>query len=183
MQSKRQIIFTLLALALTIIACSFLGIWKPEIELGAEVRIDKAGFAFQEIPDYEQIIGGHNVSMTPPDVEIGLFTPGIFLYGGPVESGSITLEDLYLETVDMMTSEPSNRQEITVDGAPGLAANLKSKPFADGSTISGRMIVVLVAPDQQFVMIGEAPTDLWEDDLVYFFEAVQASAHFFEPVE
>jgi hypothetical protein len=182
-KSIRRIILALLVLFSITIACSFLGIGKREVEiaLGEEIRIEKAGFAFQEIPSYDQIITGRNVSMIPPDVDFGLFTPGVFMYGGIVESESFTLEDLYLKTVDMMTSEPSSRREITIDDAPGLAADLKSKPFTDGSTISGRMVVVLVTPNQQFIMIGEAPTELWEDELVYFFDAVQASVHFFEP--
>ena len=183
MKSKRRIIYALLVLSSITIACSFLGIGKRavEIELGEEIRIEKAGFAFQEIPGFEQMITGRNVSMIPPDMEVGLFTPGVFMYGGIVESESFTLEDLYLQTADMMTSERSNRREITIDGAPGLAADLKSKPFTDGSTISGRMVVVLLPPNQQFVMIGEAPTEQWKDELVYYFEAVQASVHFFEP--
>ena len=183
MKSKNRIIFAVLILTSIGIACSFLGIGKPDIELGKEIRVEKGGYAFQEIPDYEQIIGGSNVSMTPPDAEIGLFTPGVFLYGGPVENESLTLEDLYQDIVDMMTSEPSNRKDITVDGAPGLVADLKSKPFADGSTMSGRMVVVLVAPDQQFVMVGEGPTEFWKDELRYFFDAVLTSVHFFEPEE
>jgi hypothetical protein len=111
------------------------------------------------------------------DPDIG---PAIFIMGFVGEE-SVSLEQLYDEfTVDLEEdTQVLDSQEILVDDVPGLMIDVSGS--TEGKDVVGRVVFVAVTPNQQFTMIGTAPSELWDDGFSALFDAVLDSVTFFEP--
>ena len=155
-----------------------------ELPLGEEFRSEEGGYAFIPIPDYdtEEFIG--ITSMAAPDAHQD-YGPIIVFMGGLNEEPT-TIDDLMNEfKADAEEEETDieffNQKEITIDGVPALSTELKGT--YEGEEVSGRMVVALPTPNQQFTMAGMALTDRWQNELAPLFEAVLGTVNFFEPTE
>jgi hypothetical protein len=153
---------------------------KPEIELGEEHHSEDGGYSFRSIPGYTVEESAGYVTMEAPgaDPEVG---PAIVMIGALSEE-SATREELYdglasdLKGGDIEVSAP---REINVDGLLGLVADI-SGTF-EGEDVAGRIVIVVVTPTRHFIMLGVAPVDHWEDEMVPLFVAVLGSVHLSEP--
>jgi len=80
----------------------------------------------------------------------------------------------------MEDAEILDRKEITVDGKPGLLANIAGD--VDGQQVVGKVVVVAVTPTQLFPKFASAPKER-RGEIESSFEAVLTSVNFFEPTE
>lgn len=152
---------------------------KPVIPLGDEYRSLDGGFAFRPIPNYslDEVFGFATMIAPDGDPNLG---PALIMIG-EVSDEVITLDELYSAQIaeysgeDIEVSEP---REVVVGGAPGLVVEVSGTE--DGEDIIGRIIVVLVSPNQQFTLISASPAKRW-DSFETEFEAVQSTISFFEP--
>ena len=125
----------------------------PEITLGETYRSAKGGYLFDQIPDYSlEETDGYTMLMAPDaDSQSG---PSIFLMGG-ARNESFTLETLYDEQIQYFASGEnvvlSDYWDVTVGEAPGRSIDL-SGMTNEGQEMSGRVTIVLVAPNQMFLM-------------------------------
>ncbi|MBN1993323.1 MAG: hypothetical protein JW953_11540, partial [Anaerolineae bacterium] len=148
--------------------------------LGEEYRSEEGGFAFLTIPDY--IVEGEPgfIGMNAPDADPDI-GPSVMFMGYPGEEG-ITSEQMLagwrqdMEADFAMTDE----REVMVDSVMGLAVDISGTDDS-GRAVAGRLVVVAVPPAQEFVMLGAAPAERWDDELAPLFEAVMTSVTFFEP--
>jgi hypothetical protein len=151
----------------------------PESAPGEAMRNEPGGYSFQPIADFVVQETGGRVVMNADggDPEYG---PAVIILGGPnAEHASVEeLFDSLLAEAD--ASQLSNRRDITVDGVPGIAVDVKSQ--RNGSVeVSSRIVVALRNANQQFTMFGFAPTEQW-NELEPLFEGVLASIRLFEPL-
>ena len=149
--------------------------------LGEEYRSEEGGYAFRPIPDYqlEEFFG--LASMTAPDGDPDL-GPMLMLIGGTNEDAATEDEifNEFMQDAEGEDIEILDQKEITVDGKPGILADIGGD--VDGQQVTGRIVVVAVTPTQQFTMFASAPKDRW-DEVKGLFDAVLASVNFFEPQE
>jgi len=153
----------------------------PEVELGDEYRSEQGGFSFNVIPGYAFQEDSGKASMNLPDND----EIGVLLFGGVAEE-RITLDSLYDQiTTDIFGGEEDvkvgNKQSIRVAGLPGYYADISGTE--NGTPMAGRIVVVAVSPEQQFVMMGFGTKDRWDAEVEAYFEAVLATVKFFEPTE
>jgi len=148
-------------------------------DLGDEYRSEEGGYAFRPIPDYqlEEFFG--LASMTAPDGDPDL-GPMLMLIGGTNEEAATEDEifNEFMQDAEGEDIEILDQKEITVDGKPGILADIGGD--VDGQQVTGRIVVVAVTPTQQFTMFASAPKDRW-DEVKSLFDAVLASVNFFEP--
>jgi len=152
-----------------------------ELSLDEEYRSEKGGYLFSEIPDYSlEETDGYTMLLAPDgDYQIG---PSIFLMGG-TRGESLTLDALYDEQIqnlnpnDNVTLSPY--RDVTVGGVPGRSVDLTGTTN-EGLDMTARVTVVLVYPNQMFMMGAISPPDRWEE-LSGIYEALQESIAFFEP--
>ena len=71
------------------------------------------------------------------------------------------------------------RSKLTVDGYPGLAVELKGR--AEGENYVVRAIFTRPSDTHFFVMVGVAPADRWQNELMPWFEDMLASITLSEP--
>ena len=152
-----------------------------DISLGDEYRSEKGGYLFNQIPDYSlEETDGYTFLLAPDgDYQVG---PSIFLLGG-MRGESLTLDELYNEQIQNLNPADnvflSPTREVTVGGAPGRSVDLTGTTN-EGYEMTGRIMVVLVEPNQMFMMGAIAPPDRW-DNVSGIYEALQDSVVFFEP--
>jgi hypothetical protein len=85
------------------------------------------------------------------------------------------MQDAESEDIEIL-----DQREITVDGYPGILADIGGN--VDGEQVIGRIVVVAVNPTQQFTMFASSPESRWSE-VEPLFDAVLASVYFFEPAE
>jgi hypothetical protein len=121
---------------------------------------EEGGFSFKILKDYSlnEVLGG--VEMTAPDAipEVG---PGIQLFG------TITDQEQTTEGMWDLVTDPEIGQftfdkpkKYTVDGQKGLIAGFEGEQV--GESVKGKIFLVMVKPDQQFMMFGIAPEKEWK---------------------
>ena len=151
----------------------------PDTSAEGGLRSEMGGFACQPIPDYtvEEAFGFASMEAPDADPDLG---PSVLLIGSAGEEDS-TVEALYNDFVDTLEEgiELSEPREITVDGAPGLVAEISGD--SAGEAMAGRIVFVSVTPTHRFLMFGAASTERWESELSPLFDAVVDSLTFFEP--
>ena len=154
----------------------------PQVNLGDEYRSEMGGYTFQAIPGYDVEEAFGFASMTAPDAdpEEG---PTFLLIGG-TNNEPATTEELFsnfMEASDETDVNILEQREITVDGKPGILAEIEG-PDESGEIIRVRVAVVAVSDMQPFSMVATAPADRW-DEVSDNFDAVLDSVSFFEPQE
>jgi hypothetical protein len=154
----------------------------PQANLGETYRSEMGGYAFQAIPGYEVEEAFGFASMTAPgaDPEKG---PTFLLIGGTNDEPATT-EELFSEFMEKPDEEDVvilEQREVTVDGKPGILAELEG-PDDTGETMRVRVVIVAVSDVQQFTMLATAPMDRW-DEVTANFDSVLDSVSFFEPQE
>lgn len=147
----------------------------------------EGGFSFQKVKDYtiSEVLGG--IEMTAPGAqpEVG---PGIQIFG------SLTDQEQTNEEIWDIITQPGNTNfdfdkpdKYKVDGARGLLAEFNGDK--NGIEVRGKVFLVMVKPDQQFIMFGVAPKEDWKDfepvymkvlDSVKFFDASPIDTSFEE---
>ena len=180
-------LFTLLIVILVIflgtVACnigSFDNNKNSEDEISSnEYSSKEGGFSFEIVEDYtiNEILAG--VEMTAPDatLEVG---PGMQLFGSLTDQEQTT-EEMW----DIITNPESSQFEFDkpkkyeVDDEKGLIATFEGEQA--GEPVKGKIYVVMVKPNQQFMMFGIAPQDEWKD-FEDIFDDVLVSVKFFEAV-
>ena len=151
---------------------------------------NEGGFSFKILEEFtlNEVLAG--VEMVAPD-GIPQVGPGMQLYGGITDQEQST-EDLW-ELVD----DPENglftfdkAKKLKVDGVNGLVAEFKGEQA--GVAVKGKIFLVMVKPDQQFMMFGMAPEDEWKKfastydkvlDTVKFHDAIPIDYSYEEPEE
>jgi hypothetical protein len=155
---------------------------RPEIDLGEERRNEEGGYAYRVIPGYrlDKAFGFDTMTAPDADPDIG---PIVALTGGTgKEQKGATARDMYDQFVENskdsgLTVSPP--REVTVGGVKGLEADLGGT--AEGKSIGGRVVFVVVSDTQAFSMLGTAPLERWENEVEPLFDAVRDSVRFFEP--
>jgi hypothetical protein len=151
-----------------------------DVTLGEEYRSEEGGFAFLTIPDY--VVEGEPgfIGMNAPDADPDI-GPSIMFMGYTGEDGA-TSEQMLAEWRQDMEADfgMTDERKVTVDSVTGLAVDI-SGTDDNGRAVAGRLVVVAVPPAQQFVMLGAAPGERWDDELAPLFDAVVTSVTFFEP--
>ena len=152
----------------------------PDVALGEEYRNQAGGYSFDTIPGYDvENIFGLEGMVAPDDEEVGILFMGALL-----KRENLTLDGLYdfaIEeiNIDLEDIQLTNKHSITVDGVSGYSVDLRGTN--NGENAVARIVVVLISPEQEFIMIGQAPQDRWDSELDVYFEAVLATVQFFEP--
>jgi hypothetical protein len=153
-------------------------------DLGEVYREAAGGFAFQQIAGWKVEGGLGIVSMTAPgaDMQKG---PGIGLIGG-LEDADTTLDEQFTEFTAGVSEEGnveiSSAQDIVVNGAAARRVEI-SGTDDDGQAMAGSVVVAQVTERQTFVMMGYAPADVWQTEVLPLFDAVLATVIFFAPEE
>jgi hypothetical protein len=106
--------------------------------------------------------------------------PSIALSGSMVADAQ-TLEEAFARVKADFASgaQVSEARQITVSGAPGLAADITG--LEGGKAIQGRLVVVKPSPTQSLAIFGGATAEAWQSQVQKQFEDVVASIQFFEP--
>lgn len=148
-----------------------------KVELGEPQQSEPGGFTFRVIPGYEVMDLGGMVNMFAPgaDPDVG---PVVTLVGG-LNDYEQTNEDLYEQLKSGTPMTIGDPEQITVYNVPGLAVDLTGDN--NGKPMRGRVALVMVTPQQQFMLLVGAPAAQW-DAVAPYFEALLASVEFFEPV-
>lgn len=181
-----KFLFIVLVISLSSIACN-LGKFESNEMFGEEYSSEEGGFSIQKVKDYTfaDVLGG--IEMTAPDAEpqVG---PGLQIFG------SLTDQDQTNEEMWDIITQPGNTyfdfdkpDKYKVDGARGLLAEFDGEQ--NGVEVRGKVFLVMVKPDQQFIMFGVAPKEDWKDfepvymkvlDSVKFFDAIPIDTSFEE---
>lgn len=121
-------------------------------------RSDAGGYMFKQLEGYELGESFGITSLLPPgaDPETG---PMIAMFGGGVEEEKDNETLLESMKVSMPEGDFSKEKKIKVDGKTGLEIEIEDTGDKD---VVGRMIVVMVTPNQEFVLLGAAPMDEWK---------------------
>ncbi|MBU0512263.1 MAG: hypothetical protein KKD28_07180 [Chloroflexi bacterium] len=144
----------------------------PAVPLGDETRLDDQGFAFRPLPDY-QLDTSFGAQLLAPgaDPDTG---PAFMLVGGTAFDGTTAASLIdSLKSSEVIVSEP---QAITLDGREGLVADIQRTT----GNLLGRVVAVMVTPQQQFVVFGVAPQAQWEAEIASLFDALLGSVKLFE---
>jgi hypothetical protein len=147
--------------------------------LGGRLVNEMGGYEFLAIPgqipirDAEKIYSNTEAANFDPQKDLNLFMTGNFTFR------TLTLEQIYSEAMEELDLEAAHPETISVDGAPGLSADL-TRTLPDGTALFGRLVVVEVNPHQRFIMLGEGTAEAWDAELDLLYDAVLASVRFFE---
>lgn len=181
-----KFLIIVMVISLSSIACN-LGKFESNDLFGEEYTSEEGGFSIQKVKDYTfaDVLGG--IEMTAPDAEpeVG---PGFQIFG------SLTDQEQTNEEMWDIITQPGNisfefdkPDKYKVDGARGLMAEFDGEQ--NGVEVRGKVFLVMVKPDQQFIMFGVAPKEVWKDfepvymkvlDSVKFFDAVPIDTSFEE---
>jgi hypothetical protein len=188
---KRNIAFMVLIMIVLIVTMSCnLGKSTSSKNSNDVYTSDEGGFSFQILEDYSvnEVLAG--VEMVSPDgiPEVG---PGMQLYGGITDQEQTT-EELWKLVTDPEIGlfEFDKPKKFKVDGVNGLIAEFKGEQA--GAAVKGKIFLVMVKPEQQFMMFGIAPKDDWKKfvptydkvlDTVKFHDAIPIDYSFEEPEE
>jgi hypothetical protein len=178
-----KLLIVILVIFLGTVACnisSFGNNKNSEDEISSnEYSSKEGGFSFEIVEDYtiNEILAG--VEMTAPDatLEVG---PGMQLFGSLTDQEQTT-EEMW----DIITNPESSQFEFEkpkkyeVDDEKGLIATFEGEQA--GEPVKGKIFLVMVKPDQQFMMFGIAPQDEWKE-FEDIFDDVLVSVKFFEAV-
>jgi hypothetical protein len=161
---------------------------KPElpkdmnVEMGDWLRSEEGGFAYFTIPGYNHAEMYGFVNMHAPDATEAT-GPLVIMSAEQVEE-DVRSEDFFEASRDDMMEEEGikviNKRTMQVNGEPGFVGDITGS--YEGTPIGGRLTTVVVKGKHQFMMAGVAPKDDWEDLLPYY-EAIQATIVFFPPSE
>lgn len=146
---------------------------KESISLDPPVRIEDQGFTFQPISGYTLDTTLFPQMLAPgADPDTG---PAFMLVGGEAEPGT-TAESLIasMQSEEVVVGETI---KVTVGGVEGLSTTIQRLT----GNLSGRVVTVMVTPNQQFAMMGIAPQAQWDAEVSALFDAVLATVTFFEP--
>ena len=145
---------------------------SPAIPLGDETRLEDQGFAFRALPGFQlDTEYGAQMLAEGADPDSG---PAFMLVGGEAADGTTAaslIESLASSDVVLTEAQP-----IIVDGYEGLSAELQRTT----GDLSGRVVAVMVTPQQQFVLFGVAPQDQWDAEISPLFAALLSSVKLFE---
>ncbi len=141
-------------------------------KLGEEKLIADQGFSFQVIPDY-QFDTTMGVQMLAPNASPDT-GPAFMLVGGLAAEG--TSAESLIATLQSAEIEVSAAKPVSVNGIAGLSAEIK-RPTGN---LAGRVVAVMVTPNQQFSMFALAPKAQWDQEIAQLFEAVLGSVKFIE---
>ena len=178
-----KLLIVILVIFLGTVACnigSFDNNKNSEDEISSnEYSSKEGGFSFEIVEDYtlNEILAG--VEMTAPDatLEVG---PGMQLFGSLTDQEQTT-EEMW----EIITNPESSQFEFEkpkkyeIDDENGLIATFEGEQA--GETVKGKIFLVMVEPNQQFMMFGIAPQEDWKEfedifddvlDSVKFFEAI-----------
>ena len=146
------------------------------VTLGETASSEEGGFTFHPIPEYELVTYGGMVNMLAPgaDPDVG---PMVMLMGG--QSAEMTNEALYAELKSGTVMTVSEAEAITVQGLPGLAADINGDN--NGKAMQGRVALVMVTPTQSFTMLIGAPAAQWTEVAPYF-DGLLTAVTFFDPI-
>lgn len=149
---------------------------ESEIELGEIISSDEGGYSFRTIPDWktQSAMGMTTVDAPDADEENG---PGLILIGEKRQE-STTLEALFEEFSSGSDITLSNKQDTTINGMQGLVADMS--PSSGDQEATGKIIIVMVKPEQSFILAGFAPKTRWDTEVAKLFDAVLASLKFFD---
>lgn len=153
----------------------------PEIlgpKLGDEIRAEYCGFSFKQIPEYDYTEFGCFLSMLEPGATDS--GPAITIFGGKTNE-EMTEDDVIAKLKETESEDNAflNQTKVKIDGKSGYSFEIEQT--MDGVAVKGRVVSVLVNPNQLFTIIGVAPVDKWED-LNTYFNAIIKSVKFFDPV-
>ncbi len=186
--NKRILKFLIIVLVISLssIACN-LGKFESNDLFGEEYSSEEGGFSIQKVKDYTfaDVLGG--IEMTAPNAEpqVG---PGLQIFGSLTDHEQTNEEMWDIITQPGNTSfEFDKPDKYKVDGTRGLLAEFDGEQNA--VEVRGKVFLVMVKPDQQFIMFGVAPKEDWKDfepvymkvlDSVKFFDAVPIDTSFEE---
>jgi len=151
----------LMVLAVFLMACSLGGLLPGgdgDTASSDEYRAETGGYSFKPLDGYDMTEEFGMTQMLAPgaDFETG---PMIVIIGGTSEE-ELDNETLLARMADTFTDgELAEPKKVKVDGIAGLDVGI------EGSTdeeISGRIIIVMVEPTQQFVAFAVAPDEDWK---------------------
>lgn len=143
--------------------------------LGDSQRMEEGGFAFRTVPDYELIYDVGMVMMLAPDGDTE-YGPAVQLMGWNRET-STTNETVFAELKTEIAFTLSDPVAVQVAGTDGLMTEVSG--VNNGINIRGRIVIVMVTPNQQFIMMANATEETWQS-LAPYADAVLASIEFFE---
>ncbi|MCB0044779.1 MAG: hypothetical protein KDD92_05065 [Caldilineaceae bacterium] len=135
------------------------------------------GFAFTPPAGYASSRTDTAITLTGP-AQSGALNPVFLLSGGApgqfVAGDADNLAAIFEEFVTYFAEqdnfEPGPTQELTVDGAPALAADIVSREEADG--FAGRIVMARPGPERIFVMVGVGPAAQWQAEVAARYEEV-----------
>ncbi|HPH95292.1 MAG TPA: hypothetical protein PKW33_10910 [Anaerolineaceae bacterium] len=145
------------------------------VKLGDIQQVEDGGFSFRTIPGFSLEVNGGMAMMLGPKADPD--TGPVVQLIGYWEEDEGTAEGLYNQLKSQASLEVSPAEPITVGGIPGLAANISGEE--DGAAMLGRVALVMVNSNQQFMLLAGSPQEEWEA-LAPYFDAVLASIEFFE---
>ncbi len=140
---------------------------------------EQGGFSFVILEDYtiNEILAGVEMTASDATLEVG---PGMQLFGSLTEQ-SQTTEDMWKIITDPENSqfEFEKPKKYEVDSEKGLIAEFMGEQA--GVVVRGKIFLLMVKPDQQFIMFGIAPKADWKD-FEDNFDDVLKSVKFFDAV-
>jgi len=155
------------------------------VELDAERRVPQGGFSFQPLREYTVVSAGASVTLQAPDVHPAL-GPTFMLSGGPrgqfTDAAVTSLPDAFAQFIQQFAPDAQiqviDQRAVTVNDAPGLAAEITNRGAAPDGPFMGRIVMVQPATERIFVMVGIAPAARWNDAVSTQFDAVLQSVTF-----
>lgn len=153
----------------------------PEVMMGEEVNVEEGGFSVQAPADFTVDVFGDTVTIVAPDADPDL-GPQFFLSGGPLDDGETVesiLADFQESVLTSMSSDSEEPVEITVGDLAGYSIDFSA--VENDQDLKGR-IVILGNDTRGFVIFGGAEAGRWDEETAEQFDAMLASATFFEPV-
>ena len=151
----------LIVLAVFLMACSLGGLLPggdKESVSSDEYRSEAGGYSFKPLDGYDMTEEFGMTQMLAPgaDTETG---PMIAIIGGTSEE-ELDNETLLASMAESFTDgELAEPKKVKVDGVAGLDVGIESTTDEE---ISGRMVIVMVEPTQQFVAFAVAPDEDWK---------------------
>ncbi|MEI8131091.1 MAG: hypothetical protein WCG34_01570 [Leptolinea sp.] len=148
----------------------------PGVKLGDEVRLEKCGYSFKNVPDFKNTAKDcWTILWMPGEEEIQ--PPGIKL-SSTVKYGQSEYDTQvkFLEENKDVTIISKNK--IKIGGVDGNSWDFEEK--GGDKTYRSRSIMIMVTPNQFFQISALASPEKW-DELLPYYEAVVKSVSFFEP--
>lgn len=154
-----------------------------EIKLGKKYECDEGYFAFQKAPDYVVEVEGGLMTMKAEDADPD-YGPMLVAINdklsseNTLDSGLDVVSEMFLAEYEL---DFSDKDQIVIDGKKGISVDFDSE--MDGENIKGRIALVITSSTRQFLLLGLAHENRWEE-LDPIFDAVLDSVTFMdEPVE